>query len=448
MGMKNPFMIFKEIKTLQQSLYELQITLAMVESTSDKSGTGNPYKGYEQNVLALGEKYEGVADWGNFQARTIIDVRSAFIIGNGIQVVETDPVTKKTIIGKNQKYKKEVDFIEGFISRNDLDEEMAQDLAKEAEIEGKMLLKLVPTDKETKQIDMRHMSYSTYKYKVKAADDDYKVYEEVKYKVGGDEKTLKKKEFVYKKFAGRTDKVNDVISKTGTVLRQIEDLDKALRDLRQINNLFASPTPHFNCEDGAAAEELHKLLKRTNWKIGKYLTTTKTTFTMVGVDAQGIDALIKEITALVKIISGTTGIPVHFLGLPDLMSNRSTSTDLFEMIIASTNRERKTWVGLYEELFNRVLEMSNETFKTNFTVGVVSCDIPQITAAKLKELTEVWLPLYQANVVDIDYMLSMIPDADPERIKEAALEEAKRTLEIIKAQETSGSPDPEEDVSA
>jgi hypothetical protein len=437
-------MVFKELKQLQQSFYQMQVVLANIESTADASGTGNPYKNYDSAVFELGKKYEGMSDWGNFQARTIVDVRSSFIIGNGIQVVERDPVTRKTIREKSGKFKKEVDFIESLITSNDIDEEMAQEFAKEAELEGRVLFKLVPNEK-TKNIDLRHMSYTTYKYKVKAADEDYKVYDSVTYRIPGasEDKKLEKGEFVYKKFAGRTDKVNDLLPKTATILRQIEDLDKAMKDLRSINNLFASPTPHFDCEDSTIAEDLYNKMVAINWKIGKFIVTTKTTFNMVGVDAAGIEALIKEITNIVKIISGVTGIPVHFLGLPDLMSNRSTSTDMFEMIIASTNRERKTWVGCYEEIFDRAMEMANNKFKTNLKLGTVSCDIPQITAAKLKELVEVWLPLFNSNVIDLDYMLSMIPDADPERIKKAALEEAKQTLAILKAQEQNQPPQPQ-----
>jgi hypothetical protein len=171
-----------------------------------------------------------------------------------------------------------------------------------------------------------------------------------------------------------------------------------------------------------------------NWKIGKVAVTAKTTFAMVGADASGAESIVKEIVSICKIISGVVGIPVHFLGLPDLMSNRSVSTDMFEMIIASTNRERKTWVGTWEEVFKKAMEMSNDIFGTAYDADAVSCDIPQITAEKLRELVDVWLPLLQSNVVDLDYMLSMIPNADPERIKKAAELEAQRNLDALKAQ--------------
>ena len=429
-----------DLKEIQQNRLATEVVLANIESIGSTS-TGNPYKNYETAIVELSKKYEGIADWGNFQARSVIDVRSAFIIGNGLKVVERDPDTKKNIPLSTGKFKAETDYIEQFIQRNDLDEEGAQVYAKEAEIEGRALFRLFP-DKDSEQIDLRFMSWNTNRYKVIPDPEDYKVYKEVTYKKPNTAEPVKlnKGTFIYKRFAGRADKINDIMPKVATVMRLFEDLDKALKDLRIINNLFASPTPHFNCEDETAATNMYKKLKDINWKIGKFIVTSKTQLTLVGADPKGIQGITEEITNYVKMISGLTGIPVHFLGLPELMSNRSVSTDMFEMIIASTNGERKTWIGAYEEIFKNVLSMSNEKFGTAFNSDAVGCEIPRVTAAKLKELSEIWLPLFMANVVDLDFMLSMIPEADPESIKASALDAAKQQLELMKATEK-----PEED---
>jgi hypothetical protein len=419
---------------VQQLVLDWETFMTGQRDSSTSANTGNNYPAFDEAITELSRKYEGEASWGCDQARTIIDCRSAFIIGNGIQVIEIDPITGKAVLEPTGKYQKEQEFIQQFIEHNNLDEEAVQEYAKEAELEGRVLFKLIPNI-EKKQIDLRFLSYNTNHYKVVANAVDYLKYEKVVYKLKGQDVTLNAGEFVYKKFAGRVDKVNDLMPKTATILRKLEDLDKAMKDLRSINNLFASPTPHFNCEDKNTATELYKLLKDMNWKIGKFLVTSKTQFAMVGADAAGAECLTKEIVNICKVISGVVGIPVHFLGLPDLMSNRSTSTDMFEMIIASTNRERKTWIGAYEEVFSLAMKISNIAFGSTFKEDVVSCDIPQITAEKIKALTEVWLPLFQANVVDLDYMLSMIPNADPKRIKENAEKEAQKILDQMKMQE-------------
>lgn len=429
-------LIKAKVMQLQQLVYSAQVQLAAIEDVNVTAG-GNPYDTYDEATIELDKKYNGIADWGCYQARSIIDVRAAFTIGNGIQVVAVDPMSGKRLDDPS-KYKKEMDFINQFIEYNNLDEEFSQDLAKEAEIEGRMLLRL-KKDKSISaeegargKIGLRFLSWCTNRYRVKASDDDYAEYEEVKYNKGGQEYTLKKGDFIYKKFAGRIDKVNDIMSKTATILRLLEDLDKALNDLRHVNHLFGSPTPHFNCDDATSALALQKKLKELNWKIGRYLVTSGATFSMVSPDASGVESLIKEVVSLAKIISGVTGIPVHFLGLPDLMSNRSVSTDMFEMIIASTNRERKTWIGTYEELFKAALAFANDKYGTSFRTDVVSCSIPQVTAEKLKELVDTWLPLYNSNVIDLDYILAKIPDADVERIKGAAEAAAKREMDMLK----------------
>ena len=430
----------KKNLVLQQLVLDWETFMTGQRDTSANAATGNTYPGYDEAIRELGRKYEGIAEWGGDQARMIVDVRAAFTIGDGIQVVEIDPVTGKAMLEPSGKYVKEQEFIRSFIEHNNLDEEAVQEYAKEAELEGRALFKLIP-DSDEKNINLRFLSYNTNHYKVISNTSDYLKYERVEYKLDGVDVVMSNKDFVYKKFAGRVDKVNDIMPKTATILRKLEDLDKAMKDLRAINNLFASPTPHFNCEEKNTATELYKLLKDMNWKIGKFLVTSKTQFAMVGADAAGADSITKEIVNICKIISGVVGIPVHFLGLPDLMSNRSTSTDMFEMIIACTNRERKTWIGLYEEIFNDALKASNVAFNTTFREDVVSCDIPQITAEKLRELTEVWLPLFQANVVDLDYMLSMIPNADPKRIKENAEKEAQKILDQMQMQEDANAGD-------
>jgi hypothetical protein len=418
MGIRALFqqMRHKNLK-VQQTTPDWETFMTGQRDAQTSTTSGNPYPSYDEAIIELGKKYEGVAYWGNDQARTIIDVRAAFTIGDGIKITEVDPETGKVTLEPTGKYQKELQFIQQFVDLNNLDEEAVQEYAKEAELEGRVLFRLIPNT-EKKNFDLRFMSYVDFKYKVFSDANDYTKYERVEYWVGGEKKFLEKGQFIYKKFAGRVNKVNDLMPKTATILRKLEDLDKAMKDVRTINNLFASPTPHFNCEDKNTAESLYQKLKDMNWKIGKFLVTTKTTMTMVGADAAGADSLTKEIVNICKVVSGVVGIPVHFLGLPDLMSNRSTSTDMFEMIIASTNRERKTWIGLYEEVFNSALMKSNMEFQSTFKEGVVSCDIPQVTAEKLRALSEVWLPLFQANVIDLDYMLSMIPNADPVRMKE------------------------------
>jgi hypothetical protein len=420
--------IFKSpiiIREMRKQIVDLQhsVDILLGEVTERSSYTGNSYTDYKTAIQALARKYEGVDSWGVLQVGNIIDLRSAFIIGQGIKLVPKD------------KNSREFKFIQEFIEHNNLDEEMPQDLAKEAEIEGRCLVKLI-LNEEKQQIDIRFISYSVNGYKVNTAVGDYQKYETVTYqdKDSKSQVTLNANEFVYKKFSGRLSKVNDLMPKTAKVLTQCENLDKALYDWRKINNLFASPTPVVECNADADAKAISDMVNKTKWNIGKLLVIKNAIYKLVGADAVGTNALKEEIIALAKVISGATGVPVHFLGYPDLMSNRATSTDLFEFINASCSKERSIWTGFYEELFNKALVMAN-AFNFGFQENTVKASILQVTEAKLQELASVWLPLYNANVVDLDYILSKIPDADPEKIKKANEESAIKMMESIKQQE-------------
>lgn len=428
------------VKELRKQVVELQnsVNILLGEVTQTSTYAGNAYRTYPEAIQELSKKYEGTADWGVLQVGNIIDLRSAFTIGQGIKIIEVN----KNKLPSGQK-SRELEFIENFIRHNNLDEEMPQDLAKEAEIEGRCLVKLIPNN-EKKQIDIRFISYSDRGYKVENEKGDYQHYVKVTAPAkstgtdgagSSDALALTEDEFVYKKFSGRLSKVNDVMPKTAKVLTQCENLDKALWDWRKINSLFAKPTPVIECENPADAPKVRTRLEAIKWNIGKLLVLAKAKFSLIGAQPAGTEALEKEIVANAKIISGATGVPVNFLGYPDLISNKSLSTDLFELINASTNKERHIWEGFYEELFNKALRMAAANFQTGYKEDKIKAQILQITEAKMKELTEVWLPLYNAGVIDIDYMLSKIPDADPERIKKSISESAKKTLESIRAAE-------------
>lgn len=437
--------LVRELNKLQQTVIETQIDLAIRTAAPSDSSL---YKNAKEAVQELARKYDGEADYGCDQARAIINSRAAFTIGSGLIIFAKDPITGKRLEPNDQKFKAELDFINQFIKYNNLDEEGSVSYAREAEIEGRILFRLIE-EPEAQQIGLRFVSYAQHGYKIVTDPDDYLKYDRAEYQysksedtdaaVGTVKVTLSPETFVYKKFAGRVSKVNNLMPVTATIMKRLEYIDKAVTDLRKINKLFSSPTPHFDCSSTAAADDLRRRLQECNWSPGKAIVTTGCKFTMVEYAKTGSDSLIEEVTVNCKIVSGVTGVPVSFLGMPDLMSNRAVSTDLFEMIIAMTETERKTWVGTYEELFKKVLELASGKFGKVFNADCIGVDIPRITSAKLKELTDIWLPLFQSNVVDLDYMLKMIPDADPDKIKAAAKLEAQRELDAMKAAEAAAS---------
>lgn len=448
--MKNPFQYFRKrspiepsvqvekkqkLETLQKRVVELQNSLSILigDAVTVNSTLGNPYVNYREAILEMAKKYEGTAQWGVQQVRNIIDVRSAFIIGQGFKLKEDGE--QETGDGKKSR---EMEFVEAFVKHNGLNEEKPQELSKEGEIEGRCLVRVFP-NADGKNVEFRFVPYSVYDYKVTTDPNDYEDFQTVTYRDAGSQKdvTLNKGEFVYRRFAGRLSKVNDIMPKVAMVLRHCEDLDKALWDWRTINNIFAAPTPYFKCDNSSDVDPLLKKLAAINWKIGKVFAGVAD-FQMVGADGAGLDSLMKEIETLAKIISGATGVPVHFLGFTDLMSNRSTSTDLFEFINASVNKERKIWEGFYQDLFDSAIEQFNTMTKGTLAKGKVKVEVLTLTEAQLRLLSEVWLPLYTAGVIDLDYFLGKIPDIDPVKVKEHQDEAAQRMLDSIKENEAAG----------
>ena len=230
-------------------------------------------------------------------------------------------------------------------------------------------------------------------------------------------------------------------------LTQIDRLDKALRDLREINHLYAAPTPDFEVEDSKQVDSLLAKLKKINWKIVKALVHTGT-FTMKGVDSGGNDNLIKEIELLLKMISGATGIPIHFLGLLDLLKNRATGDNTRELVMAVTARERLIWKGAYEELITKSMNMFNDNNYKQISQGwldptKLSVDIPIITQEHYDRIEKVLIPASMGGIISKEHTASQIPGVDMEleaerkieREKEEA-EQAKQDMDYLKAEAT------------
>ena len=181
--------------------------------------------------------------------------------------------------------------------------------------------------------------------------------------------------------------MNETPPKTAFVLREIENLDKALWDWRKINKLFSAPTPVIYAPDKQTAKEINTWLDNENWRVGKMLILggQDVKFELVGWDGDGYTTLKEETQALVKTISGTTGIPVHFFGYPELLSNRDTAENLGQLIDLSTSKERRTWIGAYEEVFQKAMVISNTAFGTNLNLHAIDATVKVIQMGENNE---------------------------------------------------------------
>ena len=398
---------------------------------------GNAYSSYAEAVAEIDRKYRGVADWGVVQTGNIIDLRAAFIIGDGI-----------TVSAKEEGAELEIEWTERFLEYNDLDMEVAQEFAKEAEIEGKIALKLaLEEDKDAKKeggqmVSVRFISWTDKKYEIISNPKDYLDYQKLKWKPTGQTKgeTLEAKEFVYKKFGGRISKPNEAAPKIMKCLTQIDGLDKAERDWRQINHIFAGPVLYAECADGKTVAIALAALADKNFKINKILAGTFKLYFLT-LDIKGIESIERESINLIKMISGTTGIPVHFLGFVDLMSNRATADSLIDMINAGTTKERQTWIGAYEETIRKAMVMYNQgagklqmSKEQQLDPDKIKVDIPIITQKHYDRLEKIFLPLYITGKLSDETFYAMVPGLDVKVEMERKAEKEKSEIEQIKTE--------------
>lgn len=408
---------------------------------------GNEYTSYESAIPEIVAKYNATADWGVIQTGNIIDLRAAFIIGQGINIVD------KTT-GPENSAEREIKWTEQFLEYNGLDEVTAIQFATEAEIEGKFLGRMMlekvdkTIDENERMASIRFISWAKRKYKIKTDQEDYTKYESVSYrgKSSGPYKwkaaILKPPDFVYIKFGGRIDEPNKTQPRVMKCLTQIDYLDKALRDLREVNRLFAGPTPYFKAATKEEAESIMaQIAKNPNFRIGKAISATAE-FSFVAPDVSGVDNLINEIITLIKIISGTTGVPIHFLGLLDLLKNRATGENTRELMIAGTTKERAAWQGgFYEMIAKGMNKYNKDVQKTVLDPRKIGIKLPVYTQEQWDHLEKVLIPAAALNIITKEFVRDQIPGIDSkleERRKaeadNTALDSAKREIEDMKVE--------------
>ena len=170
-----------------------------------------------------------------------------------------------------------------------------------------------------------------------------------------------------------------------------------------------------------------------NWKIGKAIVHVGE-FNMVGPAVEGVQNLVSEIELNTKMISGTTGVPIHYLGLLDLLKNRATGDNSREMVMAATSRERSVWIGIYEELLAKAMRMWNaKAQKSPLDPAKIGVEIPLISEQHWANLQNVLIPAATAGIVSKEFVASQIPGVDTEEEAERREESENAELEQAKA---------------
>ncbi len=398
---------------------------------------GNKYSTYKEQVVAANAMFNGTADWGCNQMGAVVEARVSFIIPRGFKVLPK---------GKD-KAEAEMKFVQNFIEFNSLNQENIYHFATEGELDGKVLFHLIYDDKTEftpigegelvkGMASVRYISEASNPYSIEVDSKDYMLIKSATWTSGGndsDKKTVLEPVMVYRKFGGRLDTPNETSSKVLKVLTQIENLDRALRDWREINHLYATPIPENECDSTESAAANAEAMSKANFKAGKmFFHTGKFGFAQPAMT--GVDALYKEIVMLAEMISFNTGVPVHYW-FPELATNRATAEDIsWGLINSATSRERNIWTGLLEEMINKAIAIYNDGAKlTPLRQGMLKVEIPVITREDWERFTGVWLPLFNAKGITMRTLLSKLPDdLDVEAEVEAVKQEKDEAFERMK----------------
>ncbi len=416
----------KIVKTIKIQAIEGQHDQVIIESmltgrrlNLSIPGTTNAYTNYDSQVTETYRKYNAEADFGNQETRAIVDLRTAFIAGEGISVSCDDENTSV--------------WIEDFLLKNKLQGLEFIDAVKGSEMAGQSLCLLKQKEWHDGSIYIKviRVPYS-FKMPYRAVYDDNLIKEnvvDVQIKREGVWISANFKDYVYTRLGGDDGNTSGPVTKIGTILTDLENYDRAIKDMRRNNHIFARITPVFKVETESEGTALRALLNKMKWKIGhafigtagfKYETPT-----------QGAhENLETELKSTIKTISAVTGIPVHWLGYVDLMSNRSTADSLYELIKNATIIERSIWqASLYDiiiksqELYINAGGMNLKKLNYDFEIKLPLIDFSEfLNRVKALKLA------YMDRAISIDDYRNALPGIDPLKTKRS-LEKEEREEE-------------------
>lgn len=417
-AMKKGFFQNNKIKTVRREIQALEETqrdilntqIANIFSNAQKIVDKNNYKTYESQVQGAYDMYFSTSDYGSELARGIVSTRVSLICGEGISIISDKKQTR--------------DYIQKFLENNKLFGSRLISIIRLGELEGKNLLILKPKQKDDKKyISVSSFSWNQNKYKVNYNKNDFDEIYNITYNTKG---TIASEQKIINMFAKTGSAVyvnlgsNDIIfqkdyttNRLHCILTDIENYSRAKYDLRKNSHLFGKIIPYWKTQNIQEAKALKGSIDADEWEIGKSFVGSAD-FSLIAPPSNGVEVLIKDMLSALKNIATTTGIPIHWFGYPELMSNRATAENFLEVVNLSTKEERLIW----EESFTEVIEKSmimaiDNGFESNNIMGEFQVKLPVGSLALLKQISELWIPLWQDSLISKYTLQNMIPNVNP-----------------------------------
>lgn len=418
--------IRREIKATEGIRQDVLISeIVQTFQSAQKFVDKNNFKDYPGQVENLYRMYLSQSDYGAGLARPLVDTRTAFIAGEGLTVISEKPETQA--------------YIDRFVTLNRLNGSGLIEQVKVSEMEGKNFIRLIPKKAAEGRADvsvfgnldrigyikLSSFSWRKNKYEVEEVLGDPVA---IRYNTKGDisrQATIPiDTRAVFIKTGGVLDEYKNTPTKIHSALSYIENFDRAYFDQRKNAHLNARLTPYWKTSTAAEGKAILNDVEKTNWKIGQSYAGSAD-FSLVGTGNSAADLGQADIVTSLKISSSITGIPVHLLAWPDLLSNRATAENMLEAINNAIAAERLIWEeGLSEMITKSMILAIDNGIEDNSIVGPFEVKLPAVSIALLNQIASVWIPLFNNGLIDDLEVQNRIPGINPSLMR-ARIEEQK-----------------------
>jgi hypothetical protein len=387
-------------------------------ATGDSYIDKNNYPTYAKQIQTLNEMYNYRTDYAGEIARSLIDTRISFIMGAGLSV---------------RGSKKTVEWINKFLKKNKmLKGSGLLDVGKIGEMEGKCLIKLKPAKKNDEEyVKATSIDWYNNPYDIEMVDKEVTKITLAKKNENMTGQNIPISQATYFKLGGSPDRINETPPKISNILTDIVNFSRAKYDMRGNNHLYAKPQWTALTNTQGEAKALNATIAGKDMTRTKSFVSTARENFYLEPSGKAQEVLEREILLHARIISMNTGIPIHWLAWPDLMSNRATAENMLEMINAATVQERL----IYEEGFTDVIQKAMEIAFLRGMEGAVNdpcgfdVKLDLVSYANLKQIQETWIPLTEGDYISKQTAMSLIPGIDPATEQKLIEKEKTKNME-------------------
>lgn len=429
---------------------------------------GNHYTTAEQVVLALYDKYQGLAKWGGEFAEAIVDYKAGKVLSPGLraQLSAAAKLAVRSRGGSRQPeevFGPELDYARAVLQAHGLAGGALHDWGVMAQLEGRVLaqlslfqggdpvprLELLPWKDLRYQVDTRadvvtwDVLEGGRRTKVEIDNTSMMVYTDgepmvdAEFNVSPSGRMLAAYGFSYLPFNAVPGSDEGWPALTNTL--PLLDTASVLRALIQVGlRNWAIPTPVIEgLKSMQDVESTIAWARKNKWRPGRSMLATIGAFFLKGPDTGGFQTVGEHYINTIKAIAGSADTPAHVLGHADLAPTRSVGEDIRLSQDITATSEGQVWFSRINQHIDRCMRMSNAVNGTDLQPGVVEVTLAGANKSTMRAVTEMYFPAFDKGLIDAQTMLEKLPGVDPDVVKARLDEIAKgegqrgRVLDLV-----------------